>query len=47
MAYEETCKKKRFVNLISYSNLYMFMKKEENFSFTIYKIEIIHAQQRA
>ena len=25
----------------------MFMKKEENFSFTIYKIEIIHAQQRA
>ena len=32
----------RYVNMLSYSVLYMFVKKEENGRLTIYKIDSVH-----
>ena len=46
MVDEEACKK-RFVNSLSFSVLYMFIKNQENLRLTIYEIEMLYARRYA
>ena len=39
--------RKRSINMVSSSVFCMFIKKEENITLTVYKIEVVRAQLRA